>query len=327
MNLAQLRAFVAVADEGSFTSGAAVLGLTQSGASHAVASLERELGVRLLSRATFGVRLTVQGEHLIGHAREAVRRVDRIAADAAALVGQHRGRLRVAGFPSTAQLLPALVGEFRRRLPDVSVVLLEGSDEEVRRCLADGVIDAGVVADLEKPAASRHAGAGAVLAHDNMVAVLDPQHPLAGQPEVALADLSDDEFLMSDGGCEPLLRLMYEAAGVELRPARRIRDMPTLLALVRERLGVTVVPTLALSRLDGVVAVPVTPAARRTLRLVPADEDDVPATVQLLLDIARTTAPLTTTPGTTPRATVADGAAMTPAVPARSRKDNESLGT
>ncbi len=286
MNLAQLRALVSVVEEGGFTPAAAALGVTQSGVSHALASLERELGLTLVSRARGGVQLTVHGERAIGHAREAVRRVDRIAEDAAAAVGRHRGRLRVAGFPSAAQLLPALIAELGRRLPEVTVVLLEGSDVEVRGWLEDSVIDVGVVAELAGCDLSAEAAAGVLLCEDRMVAVLAPEHPLAGQADITLAALTDDPFLLSDGGCEPLLRQMHEAAGVELRPARRVRDMTTLLSLVREQLGVTVVPELALTGAHGLVTVPVTPAARRALCLIPADPDDITATARVLLDIA-----------------------------------------
>lgn len=285
MNLAQLRSFVSVIEEGGFTQAANTLGLTQSGVSHAVASLERELGLALVSRARGRVQLTAHGELIIGHARDVVRRVDRIAEEAAAAVGRHQGRLRVAGFPSAGQLLPAVIAELGRRLPEVTVVLLEGSDIEVRGWLDDGVIDVGVVAELLGCHPSVEAAAGVLLCEDRMVAVLSPDHPLAGQADVTLTDLTDDPFLLSDSGCEPLLRQMHEAAGIELRPRRRVRDMSTLLALVREQLGVTVVPELSLTGVHGLIAVPVTPAARRALRLIPADPDDITATVRVLLDI------------------------------------------
>lgn len=104
-----------------------------------------------------------------------------------------------------------------------------------------------------------------------MLVVLDRDHPLAGEPAVALADLSDDAFLLSDGGCEPLLRGMYAAAGLELHPAQRVRDMATLLALVREQLGITIAPELALTDLHRLVALPLAPPVSRRLVLTTAD--------------------------------------------------------
>jgi len=289
MNLAQLRALLAVADEGTFTGAGDALGLTQSAVSHAVASLERELELPLVVRGRGGAQLTAYGRQILAHAREAVHRVDRIASDAAAATGQHRGRLRVAVFPSAAQLLPKLIYELGQQMPDVTVVLLEGTDTEVRAWLADRIVDLAAVADLADPvaldAACSSAG-GVLLAADRIVAVLDPDHPLARQPQVDLHELADDPLLLSDGGCEPLLRQLYDAASLPLRPARRIRDVATLLAMVRERLGVTVVPELTLPDGHGLAVVPIIPPKHRRLFLVPAD-DKLPAAATALLSLAR----------------------------------------
>ncbi|MEV6970142.1 LysR family transcriptional regulator [Hamadaea sp. NPDC051192] len=284
MNLAQLRALVAVADAGGFTKAAATLGLTQSGVSHVVAALERELQLPLVTRTRGGVRLTVHGQLIIGHAREAVARVERISEVAATATRRRRRRIRVATFPSAGQLLPSLIAAYAVRLPEVAVVLLEGSDAEVRTWLDDRLVDAGVVADLDGGSAAE--AYGVVLHRDRMLAVVEPGHPLAGQPSVQLAELADDPFLLSDNGCEPLLRRLYEDAGEPLQPQRRIRDMATLLALVREQLGVTVVPELSLTGAQGLVAIPLDPPAHRVLRLVPADPDDADLAVRTLLTVA-----------------------------------------
>lgn len=195
-------------------------------------------------------------------------------------------------FPSAAQLLPRLIAELARQLPDVTVVLLEGTDTEVRSWLADRIVDLAVVADLagpDKPAPFHNGPGGtrgALLATDRIVAVLDPDHPLAGQPHVELHELADDPLLLSDGGCEPLLRQLYDAAALPLRPARRIRDMATLLAMVREHLGVTLVPDLALGHGHGLAVVPLAPAAHRRLHLLAAD-NDLPASGRALLHITQ----------------------------------------
>lgn len=291
MNLAQLRALVAVADEGSFTAAADSLRVSQSAVSHTLAALERELALPLVVRSRSGSTLTAHGQMALGHAREALRRVERIAQDAAAAAGRHRGQVRVAAFPSAAQLMPPLIAAFNRCLPNVAVLLLEGSDSEVQAWLADHVIDLAVVATLCEPDGStdglKGPPTGALLAIDRFVAVLDREHALAGQAAVLLADLEDDPFLLSDGGCEPLLRLLYDSAGVALRPARRIRDPATLLAMVQQQLGVTIVPELTLPRVHDLAVIPLAPAAHRALHLIPTDRRDLSAAGNVLLNLAR----------------------------------------
>ncbi len=70
MALAQLRTLIAVVDTGSFSKAADLLKVTQSGVSHAVAGLERELGVALVGRARNGLSLTEVGQRVLVHARE-----------------------------------------------------------------------------------------------------------------------------------------------------------------------------------------------------------------------------------------------------------------
>ncbi|SMQ14352.1 DNA-binding transcriptional regulator, LysR family [Streptomyces sp. Ag82_O1-12] len=282
LGLRQLRAFVAVVDAGGFTSASDEIGLTQSAVSHAVAALEREIGAALISRGRDGVRLTGLGERILVHARAALRQVELIEEEAAAVRGLRRGRLRIGGFPSACQLLPPLIAELRRIHPGIEVALWEGTDQEVAQWLADGLIDLGMRASLAPPAAS-----DLVLAADRMVAVVDKRHPLAAEPDVTLADLQDDPLLLSDGGCEPLLDELHAAAGLPLRVAQRVREMATLLAMVRAGLGVTVVPELSLASRQGIAALPLRPASRRRVLLDTPAGSPPPATVQAFQDILR----------------------------------------
>jgi DNA-binding transcriptional LysR family regulator len=132
------------------------------------------------------------------------------------------------------------------------------------------------IADIAVQAATNWIN-GVPLAEDRMIAVLDHDHVLATQASVSLADLSDDPFILSDGGCEPLLRQMYKAAGLGLRPKLPVRDMATLLALVREQVGVTVIPELSFTDPRGLVAVPVKPVTHRRLVLTTHSQDVGPA--------------------------------------------------
>ena len=166
-------------------------------------------------------------------------------------------------------------------------MLLEGTDSEVSVWMQDGIVDVAVVATLHDAEQDLPEGGTVRLKADQMVAVLARDHPLAEQTSIDLRDLTDDALLLSDGGCEPLLVQMHRVAGITLRPSRKIRDMTTLLALVREGLGVTVVPELAITDPQGLTVLPINPATYRALHLVAADSRDVPATVQVFLDIAR----------------------------------------
>lgn len=260
MNLAQLRALRAVHEAGSVTGAAELLGVTQSAVSHALTSLETELGIRLVLRERTGCRLTEVGRRLMPHATDALRHVDRFVEEAGASAGLISGRLRLGAFPSACSLLPPLIRAFRKLHPAVDILLLEGTDDEVDEWIDRRVVELGVVTG---PRPDLHT---APLAEDELLAVLPAEHPLAGEPDVTLADLADDPFLLSSGGCEPIIRRLHRRQGLGLEPAHRVREMTTLLAMVRENLGVSIVPSLALrDTAGGVATVPLRPRAPRTL--------------------------------------------------------------
>ncbi|MFW5899008.1 MAG: LysR family transcriptional regulator [Jiangellaceae bacterium] len=263
MNLAQLRALVAVAEHGGFTRAAVVLGLTQSAVSHAVAGLERELGHALLHRDRSGVVVTAVGRTVLDDARQAVRAADRVAAQAEASGAQLVGELRLGGLPSTnVAVLPALQREFCRRYPQARVSLLEGSDEEVLDWTEHGLVDLGCVTEAVGKVD------GALLATDEFMAVMDIGHPLAGQDGVAVGELADDPLITSASGCEPVTEQLFHEAGLPFRPRHRATQLRTILTMISLGMGVSIMPSLLLAELPrDVVAVPLRPAVPRRIWL------------------------------------------------------------
>lgn len=238
MNLSQLRALVALAETGSLTGAAARLGITQSGASQAVAALEEELGGSLILRGRRGTQLTALGEGVAEEAREVAARLDAIRARADAARGLQRGRVRLAAFPSIlATLLPPLLRRFRARHPGIDVVVLEAGDEELETWLTAGTVDLGVVMD---PLPTDNA---TPLGRDEWIVVVPAGHPLARCGTVSLARLADEPFVLATGGCATHAGSLMKVAGLALRDVRvEVRDWASAVALVREGLGVALLP-------------------------------------------------------------------------------------
>jgi DNA-binding transcriptional LysR family regulator len=263
VGIPQLRAFVAVADTGGFGTAAQRLGISQSAVSHAVAALERATGRPVLSRNGRPTP-TRFGEQILDHARSVMASVTAITVLAADRDGQPRGELTVAAPPTVCHgLLPDLVLRWRTEFPGVSVSLFEGEDDEVAGWLEGGTADLAVLTDPPaRPSGSAQVGA------DRFHAVLRADHPLAQEPSVDLADLADDDFLLSAGGCERQIRELHRQAGVTFAPAHRIRQLSTLFAMVRAGVGVTVIPGLAAGMEGpGLVLVPLSQSMARYLVL------------------------------------------------------------
>ncbi|MER6513916.1 LysR family transcriptional regulator [Nonomuraea sp. NPDC001636] len=274
MTFAQLRILQAVARTGNMTRAAEELATTQSAVSHALRALESELGVALLVRGSQGVRLTAAGRAVCRRATLILTQAEALEQEVAAIRGQERGSLRVGVIPSAnARLLPPILRRFAEAHPRVRLAVMEGSDHEVLEWLETGAAD---IATVSAAAGEVSLPAGAVarpLAADRILAVLPSGHELSVRHSLPVAELARHPFIMSTGGCEPLIRAIARAAGAGLKCHYRVRDTNSILAMVAEGLGLSIVPELSLpAHLGGVHAIPLEPAVERTVLLaMPAD--------------------------------------------------------
>jgi DNA-binding transcriptional LysR family regulator len=265
VNLAQLRAFLAVVDEGGFSAAAPALGVSQSAVSHAVAALERAVGSPVLHRSK-EPQLTTLGTRMVKHARAAIAAASAITDLAAEHADKPTGTIRLAAPATVCQgLLPDLLSRWRAEFPAVTIRLFEGEDHEISEWLTQRTVDAGVLVDPQT-----HSGpeVGVEIGADEFFAMLRRDHPLAGERIIDVADLEDDPFLLSDGGCERFIRDLYRQAGCRLRPTHRVRECGTLIAMVQAGIGVSVVPGLMAAMTDQrLVLVPLRQHMKRRLVL------------------------------------------------------------
>lgn len=264
MKLHHLTVLLAIADHGSFTGAAAVLELSQSSLSHAVAEFEREMGVSLLARDRQGARLTEVGARVAAHARRAIAAVDSIRAEAQSARGILTGRLRIGSIPSAAvSFVPKLVASFSRQHTGVEIVLLEEPSQGMQQLadwLRDGMID---IALLELPMD----GIRTVrIFTDHFCAIVASGSALAARGKVSVRDLAGQPFIMSRYVSERVVRAAYARHKVSLTVRFDVQDLSTLVSLVREGLGISVVPNVAFPETPpGVALLPLAPRVRREL--------------------------------------------------------------
>ncbi|MDC7787117.1 LysR substrate-binding domain-containing protein [Rhodoplanes sp. TEM] len=263
MNDRQMRYFIAVAEQLSFSRAARLLNVSQPPLSMQIKALEEELGAALLVRTRRRVELTEAGRLFLDSARRAVRQMD----DAAALVRQSAegkaGVLRL-GFTSSVPLssvFARVMRSFRATHPRVEIELLHMSTRDQLEALEEDRLDAGIL----RPANGVQPRAGIVLRpvwRDRLAAFLPEAHPLAGAAgPVAMAELRTEDFVMVSRpiGCgvhEQTLRLCA-AAGFLPHVVQESRELTTVLGLVAAGLGVSVLPDCyARVGMAGVVARP-----------------------------------------------------------------------
>ena len=186
MDLDAVRTFVAVAETGQFQAAADELDITQQAASKRVAGLERELGVRLFARIARGVRLTVDGQALLPHARELLRAAER----AAAAVATGRRALRV-DVINRRIATSAILRDFYRQHPEIELDVVALSSVDAQGALAEvsaGTLDATFrsLREVMVPSGLRSAR----VIDDRHELMVGPKHPLANARTVTPADLT-----------------------------------------------------------------------------------------------------------------------------------------
>ena len=252
VEIRHLQALRAVAETHSFSRAAEQLGYAQSAVSQQISALERAVGVQLIERpgGPRPVSLSEAGSVLDRHAIAVLARLSEARADLDSLVSGSSGTVRVGTFQSTsARVLPAVLRQFRERLPGVRVELIERGDEEELLSLATaGELDVtfAMVSDEEAPAGFAHQE----LMSDRYVILTPPGSRFDGRDDVCVAELEGEE-LITNGDRTSCMRNVYEAwriAGYEPSIVFSTDDNLTLQRLVGTGLGIAIVPELAVER-------------------------------------------------------------------------------
>lgn len=289
MELRHLRSLTVLAEELHFGRAAARLHIAQPALSQQLQQLEREVGVRLVDRATRTVALTEAGRLLVGRAHEALGTVARASEELALLAQGRLGRVAV-GLVGTAtyDVLPRLAHEARRRLPEVDLVLHgEVLSPQLRRELHDGTLDLAVL----RPGPDDEALGLVVepLRTEPLVALLPAGHRSAHEPALALASLAGEPFVVHPSGARSSIheRVLEACDRAGFRPPElhEVAETATLAVMVAAGVGVALVPSpVQALRLDGVVAVPLAPGPTgvETIDLALARRPDAsPATLRV----------------------------------------------
>jgi DNA-binding transcriptional LysR family regulator len=233
LSLDQLRVFMAVTEEGSFSGAARRFGRAQSAVSYAVAMLEQQLGVALFDRSGYRPALTPAGQALVGEIAEIVARADRLKSQARTMAQGLEPEVALAVdvmFP--IEEIGRLLKEFHEVFPTVSVRVFVETLGGVAELVLDHTCHLGILATLPgiPPALSAHAMPGILT-----LPVAAPDHPLAGMPapipDLALRD--QVQIVLTDRS-ELTKGLDF---GVLSHKTWRVSDLSAKLRLLREGLG------------------------------------------------------------------------------------------
>lgn len=242
LKLSQLRALVAIADCGNFSEAASNLGVNQSTISHAISTLENQLGVILLNRGRYGAKLTPVGQQITDKAMQVLKLLEGIAQDVQQTKGLQGGTVRIASFRSVAtHLLPSAIARLHSRYPHIQVTITEDTDmEDLKQRLTQGEADICVAELLEGDEFEPF-----LIFEDEYVALLPAQLGLRD------AQLTYEELMAhplispSQGSCFARLDNYLKRNHIDLKIAYYIRHDSSIVSMVSQGLGIALMPELA----------------------------------------------------------------------------------
>lgn len=243
MNISQLRAFVTVVDKGSFSAAGRAMGVSQPAVTMQVQALEADVGATLLDRRYRRVDLTEAGQALLPHARKVLEQLDEARDDIAATSGTVSGRLRIAASTTPGvYVVPALLGSFVERFPEVGVSVAVADTAQVIEAVESGHADLGVGGSLVRGARVGFEEIG----RDELVLIASPSHRLAGAKSIELSGLCDETWVFRESGSgtrQAAERLLADNGldVSELRVAVELGTGEAILSAVEGRLGVAII--------------------------------------------------------------------------------------
>jgi DNA-binding transcriptional LysR family regulator len=243
MDLRRLEIFAKVAELGSFSRAAHALSLTQPTVSEHVRALEDDLGVQLLDRLGRGAAPTRVGQLLLGYAQ----RMLTLSREARQAIDQFQGRLSgeliVGGSTIPGEyVLPALIGLFKAKQADISIVLLIGDSRQVSEWVDDGRVELAVVGarPTQRTLEARE------LMGDELVVVVPAEHAWARRQTVTLAEVTAEPMVVRErgSGSREALERALDEAGTSLASFRLVGQMGSTQAIkqaVRAGVGISLI--------------------------------------------------------------------------------------
>lgn len=267
--LRQLRVFVAVAQQRSFSQAGQMIGLSQSAVSHSVKELESEMGIRLLDRTTREVMLTEAGVQLASRLERLLEELNTTLLDVRSYGQQRSGTVRIAASQTiSAHLMPQCLAASQLHFPEIKIMLRDRPQQWVLQSIRNAEVDFGIVIgplqvdDLE----------GEAILEEPFLLLCRQDDPLAAEKEISWQMLNRRLLVLQDysSGSRVLIDEALRQQQVKVEIVQEIGHPATLYPMVEAGIGISILPALALPLPQGrpLLVRRITPEINRSIMLV-----------------------------------------------------------
>ncbi len=245
MNLNQLHYFTALARLEHYTKAAEELGITQPSLSHAMNSLEKELGTKLFEKQGRNVVLTKYGRFFLKYVEESLQILDIGIKKTRSMTGQNEGRIELAYiYTLGSEFVPQLAGDFIRTFEEMKVTFhfTVGNTCEIIQGLKEEKYDIAFCSMLDKEPSIQFTPVGT----QRLVAVVPKGHPLSEQKAVDLEQAAayPQIYFTENSGLRPVVDKLFENAHLTPKIAYEIEEDGSMAGLVAQNFGIAIMPDI-----------------------------------------------------------------------------------
>lgn len=264
MTLLSYKIFKTVVEQKSLLKASDVMHLTPSAISHAISSMERELGFTLFIRSKSGVQLTSYGENLLPSIRAVLNSEEYLMQEISLFNGLQKGSVKIGTFNSVCTTwMPKIVESFTALYPNINIEIYQGTYDDIAYWIKSGVVDLGFLS-------TSSAGELSItpLYKDRLVCVVPKGFQPIHTGYITLDDIKGQFFVSQRDSCDADISIFFEKYGLKVRSNCYVVDDQSTIAMVESGFGICIMPELVMKKINYNVNIyPIEPSEYRIIGL------------------------------------------------------------
>ena len=244
MTLLTYEVFEAVVEECSFQKASALLNMTPSAVSHAISSMEKEVGFSLFVRGKQETVLTAQGELLLPYVREVLKSEESLRQAIAEFQGLEKGTVKIGGINSVCSVwMPEIVKQFQKNFPNIHIEIYQGTYENVAEWLRNGTIDIALISKV-----SAEGFDFKLLYRDRLMCVAPKNFQTKNSGYITFEEMKATPFVTPWQSCDGDVQRVLGDHNIRLSAYCHVVDDMSTVAMVEAGMGICILPELLKER-------------------------------------------------------------------------------
>lgn len=270
MDIDQLKSLLVIVKYPNFTDASYELCMSQSSVSKLIGKVEREIGVRLFDRTPRGIRLTLAGEEFIKYAQQLINLYEKMRTDMKEYCALERGHLTIGSISEMGRRgLTSIVAGFFNKYPGIQLDIIEKLPADLFDLLRIGKIEAAFVcmpSHLHLDSTTESMFTVYPLWEDDIVMVTNKSHRFAKKKSINLSEAKDEPFVFIERAFG--LQVLFENAGYYPKIIFESSQNDTILGLVAEGLGISLISSCLVDHFPNVAVIPLNDSLKRITALI-----------------------------------------------------------